>query len=185
MSLFEYVAIAFSLVFSFSVIRLVAGLPYASAEGRYWIHLGFCFLQLIVTAVAFWAFWLYRDVDWTLPRFLLVLANPALVYFNICALVPDDPKAVGSWRAHYYATRRRYFLGLGAWALVIALAGTLVLGIPVLHPLRAMQAGILVIGVVGAASTDPRVHGSIMLLAFLLLLAVVSTVFSSPTLLPA
>ena len=37
MTLFEYLAIAFSLVLSFSAMRLVAGLPYAAHPNRrYW-----------------------------------------------------------------------------------------------------------------------------------------------------
>ena len=34
MTLFEYLAIAFSLVFSFAAVRLVGGLPAALARGR-------------------------------------------------------------------------------------------------------------------------------------------------------
>jgi len=33
-TLFEYLAIAFSLVFSFAAVRLVGGLPYALEPGR-------------------------------------------------------------------------------------------------------------------------------------------------------
>ena len=44
MTLFEYLAIAFSLVLSFAAMRLVAGLPYAvQADRRYWVHLVFVF----------------------------------------------------------------------------------------------------------------------------------------------
>ncbi len=64
MTLFEYLAIAFSLVYSFSAMRFVAGLPYATQPGRrYWVHLTFVCLLLIGTAMAFWAFWGFRDAE--------------------------------------------------------------------------------------------------------------------------
>ena len=62
MTLFEYLAIAFSLVFSFSAMRLVAGLPYAAqANRRYWVHLVFVSAHLLLTAVGFWNLWNFRD----------------------------------------------------------------------------------------------------------------------------
>ena len=66
MTLFEYLAIAFSLVLSFSAMRLVAGLPYATQRGQYWVHLVFVLSQLLVTVVAFWNLWSFREATWTL-----------------------------------------------------------------------------------------------------------------------
>ena len=76
MTLFEYLAIAFSLLFSFTVMRLLAGLPPAAQPGRrYWVHLTFTCAQLAGTVATFWAFWSYRNATWTLPKFILVLAS--------------------------------------------------------------------------------------------------------------
>ena len=91
MTLFEYLAIAFSLVLSFSAMRLVAGLPHAAQPDlRYWVHLVFVSSLLLVTALAFWNLWNYRDATWTLPRFLLILTIPGLIYFLACTLVPEQ-----------------------------------------------------------------------------------------------
>ena len=95
MTLFEYLAIAFSLVLSFSAMRLVAGLPYAAQPNRrYWVHLSFVCILLLVTAVAFWNLWNYRDAMWTLPRFLLILATPGLIYFEACTLIPEQASTI-------------------------------------------------------------------------------------------
>ncbi|MCR9095903.1 MAG: hypothetical protein NXI30_16905 [bacterium] len=182
MTLFEYLAIAFSLVFSFSAMRLVGGLPHAlDPERRFWIHLAFVFCKLFATAVVFWAFWLYRDVEWTFPAFLLVLANPALLYFNVCALIPDDPSEVTSWRSHYFAVRRRFFSGVCLWVIAIGSAGTFVLGIPLLHPLRGIQAAVLAAGVAGALSDEPKVHAGLAAGLLVLLTVISLAVFSQPT----
>ena len=162
MSLFEYLAIAFSLVFSFSVMRLVSGLPDALDPGRrYWVHVSLVGLLLLATVGIFWGFWSYRDVDWNFERFLLALANPVIVYFNACALMPEDPASVASWRAYYFTIRKRYFTGFSCWALVAAASQTVLLQMPLSHPARMVQASVFAMGVLGASSANPRVHAGI------------------------
>ena len=108
MTIFEYLAISFSLVFSFTAMRLLAGLPYAVRRERvYWVHFSFVCVQLILTVVIFWAFWSYRDTEWTLPRFLLALGSPALIYFNACTLIPENPGAIESWREYFDSVLRK------------------------------------------------------------------------------
>ena len=92
MSLVEYLAIAFSLIFSFAALRLVAGLPHTlDSERRHYIHILHMFFVLFDTVSLFWGFWLYRDVQWNFFRFLCVLATPAVLNFLACTLVPDAP----------------------------------------------------------------------------------------------
>ncbi len=101
MSLFEYLAIAFSLVFSFSALRLVSGLPHAlDPSRRYAVHLSHVLLMLFLTPALFWTFWVFHDREWNFLRFLSVLAPPALIYFLACTLVPDTPSSVSSWRSY-------------------------------------------------------------------------------------
>jgi len=124
-SLFEYVAIAFSLIFSFSVMRLVGGISHALApDRRYWVHAVNVGFQLLATAVSFWMMWSFRDVDWTLQGFLLVLAGPALYYFNATLLVPEVPASIESWRVHYFAVCRRYWAAICLYAVILATTTT-------------------------------------------------------------
>lgn len=162
MSLFEYLAIAFSLVFSFAAMRLVSGLPHALDSGRrYWVHLVLVFLQLLAITGVFWIFWSYRDVEWSFPRFLLALASPAILYFNACTLIPEAPASVESWRAYYFSTRKRYFVAVCFWALAVGAASSVILRMPLTHPARALQGVAFALGVLGAASANPRVHAAI------------------------
>jgi hypothetical protein len=162
MTLFEYLAIAFSLLFSFSAMRLVAGLPHALLSGRrYWVHSCLVALQLILTVQVFWLFWNFRNVNWTFPTFVLVLMSPSLIYMNACTLVPESPSSVDSWRAYFDLVRRRYFVGVGCWCLALATISTVVLKMPLFHPARGVQAAVLAVSVVGAISTSHRVQSVI------------------------
>ena len=177
MTLFEYLAIAFSLIFSFTGMRLVAGLPHAAERRRrYWVHLSFMCFQLLATAMIFWLFWSFRTVEWNFPTFLLVLASPGLIYFNACALVPEDPSAVESWHDYYYSNRRRYFIGICCWILVLVTISTVVLKLPLVHPARALQAMMLAAAVVGATSANERVHSGLAIFCLALILLLTFTV---------
>ena len=159
MSLFEYLSIAYSLVFSFAAIRLVAGLPHALASTqRYYVHISHVFLMLFATVALFWGFWSFRDLDWNLFRFMSLLAGPGVVYFLACTLVPDEPSSIGSWRDYFYSVRRQYFIGFCLWSALQMANTTSLLQMPLLHPFRVVQILILAIGVVGLVSDNPAIQ---------------------------
>jgi hypothetical protein len=118
----------------------------------------------------------YREiVEWTFPGFLLVLAGPSLFYFNATVLIPDAPAAIESWRAHYFAVRRRYWIAICLWALVDATTDSALLEVPLVHPGRAVQGFLFVLGVSGVVSANVRVHEILALLVWLLPLAAIAT----------
>jgi len=161
--LFEYLSIAYSLVFSFALIRLVAGLPLAfDASRRYWVHIVHVCLGVFAALSLFWTHWSSREVEWTFPAFLLNLAGPGMIYFLSCALIPDEPSSVQSWRDYFFSARRRYFGGLCAWAALMVVNTTIFFGVPLLHPVRIVQVGIMALGLAGLASDHPRTHGFIL-----------------------
>jgi hypothetical protein len=178
MTLFEYLAIAFSLVLSFSGMRLIAGLPFVvQKRNRYWVHYAFVCFQLSATLAVFWNFWALRAVEWTFPTFVIALASPAVIYYNACVLVPESASAVESWRDYYFSVRRRYFIGLTSWMVIVAMISLVVLAVPLLHPLRAFHILMLVAAVTGILSENPRVHGALAIF-YLSLLAFAMTVFA-------
>ena len=181
MTLFEYLAIAFSLILSFAATRLIAGLSYATQPGRrYWVHLVFVLGHLALTIVVFWNLWNFRDVMWTLPKFVLALAYPGLVYFTACALIPEQASAVDSWRSYYYFARRNFFMGMAALALVVVFGSTVILELPWSHPVRITQSLAMGIGLLGASSSSPRVHACLALLVLFLTVAVLPVFFLQP-----
>jgi hypothetical protein len=181
MTHFEYLAIAFSLVFSFAAVRLVGGIPYALAPGRrYWVHLSFVFHELLRVAAGFCAFWSFRDVTWTFPTYLLALVAPGLVYFLAATLVPADPTEVDSWQDFYFGVRRRYFLAIVCWAVAVATTTTILVQMPWSHPFRLVQLGFLAFGVVGASFASPRIHAGLALIALALPAIAALTVMLRP-----
>ena len=162
MNLFEYLSIAYSLVFSFAAIRLVAGLPHVVASTqRYYVHISHVFLMLFATVTLFWAFWSFRDLQWNLFRFMSLLAGPGVVYYLACTLIPDEPSSVGSWRSYFYSVRKQYFIGFGFWAVLQLMNTTILLKMPLLHPFRVVQLLILALGVVGSTTDNPTIQRAI------------------------
>jgi hypothetical protein len=165
-TLFTYLAIAFSLVFSLAAVRLVGGLPSALAPARRsWVHVAFVFHELMRVAASFWVFWSYRDIAWSFGAYLLALVAPGLVYYLAATLVPEDPSHVLSWEDHYYEVRRRYFLGILGWTLALAATTTVLTGLPLLHPARVLQAAFAVFAITGAVSKSVRVHHALAAIA--------------------
>ena len=168
LSQFEYIAIAFSLIYSFSVMRLVSGISHAlDPDRRYWVHLAHVGFQLAASAVSFWVMWSYHDAEWSLRTFLLVLAGPALFYFNATVLIPEAAAAIESWRVHYFSVCKRYWVAICLWALVVAATDLALLEEPLLDPARAIQSYFLALGVTGAVSENPRVHSILVPLVWL------------------
>ena len=165
MTLFEYLAIAFGLVYSVAALRLLGGLPLAVAVSRrYWVHLALTFFQLLLIAASFWSLWALREVNWTFPRFLLALSIPALIYYCSAVLVPENPGEVTSWRVYYFDVRRRYFVGVALWALVGATNASVNLRLPLTHPSRAVHLAVLLASLVAMSSSRPGVHAVLALL---------------------
>jgi hypothetical protein len=171
-TLFEYLAIAYSLVISFAVLRAASGLPHALASGRrYWIHAAWLLTNLAGSLITFWLFWSFREVEWSLGRFVLALSNPTLIFVCASILVPDQPGRVQSWREHFYTVRLRYFAYAIAWLVVVALITTVVLDVPVRHPARLFQSAFLILFIAGAATSRPKIHAVLAVLPLLLVLA--------------
>ena len=177
MTLFEYLAIAFGLLFSLSVLRLIGGLPAALDRDRgYWVHQTLVVALLLLTAFAFWTSWSLSEVSWTFPRFFLALGLPGILYFNVATLIPADPPAISSWREYYYEVRVRFFVGLTVWMFVVAAGATVNLGMPLAHPARITQGLTLGIGLIGLSSSSPRVHAGLAISWVVILLLAAMTV---------
>ena len=175
--LFEYLAIAFSLILSMSAARLLSGLPYAiRAERRYWPHVVLAVVHLVSIAIQFWNFWSFREVNFTPLTFLLALSSPGMMFFISCSLVPENPSVVSSWRSHYYSARQPVFLGLTLWAVILTVGATCVLGLPWAHPARLGHAVLVLCGLLGASFSARRVHAGIAAFAAATLLALSATV---------
>ncbi len=180
-TLFEYLAIAYSLFISFAVLRALSGLPHAlAAQRRYWIHLAWVCLNLNGSLVMFWGFWGFQDVDWNYGRFLLTLGNPALLYVLACILTPEEPSRVVSWREHFFATRIKLFATALCWLAVVIAISFAVLEIPLGHPIRLFEAACLALWTLGAFSKRPAVHATIVCIMLVAVIALSVSLLVQP-----
>lgn len=172
MTLFEYLAIAFGLLYSVAALRLLGGLPAAmDPRRRYSLHLGLLLVNLFVVIVSFWTFWSLRDVEWTFMGFLVALTIPGLLFYMAAVLVPENPEDVASWRDHYFSVHTRWFGGMAAWGIGAATSASMNLGMGLAHPARLVHLLTVGIGVLGTSTARPRVHGVIVSAMCLLVVA--------------
>lgn len=163
MVLFEHVAVAFSMVLSFGVVRLLDGIRPALVPGRrYWVHVLWLLQKLIGHALYWWGFLTFReDLAWTVASFLWILLVPSLLFLQATALVSGNPSAVQSWRKHFFEIRSWFFSVDAVVILHSVITASVLRGVPLLDPLRALQAVGLSISIAGAASASPRLHAAI------------------------
>ena len=180
MTLFEYVAVAASLICSFSAVRLLGGAaPALRPEVRYWVHAVWVLMLMFLLSVQWWFFWSYRDVEWDYARFMLALSPLGLLYVQSTIVVPADTSEVKSWRAHYFDIRGRIFaIGLAMLAAMVACTVVL-LGHPILHWRRVLPGSMAALFLVGLVSERPNVHG-VIAVAMTALMVVAAVVFVRP-----
>jgi len=162
-------------------MRLIGGLSSAlNPERRYWIHSLLAFVILLAVAGSFWNFWGLKEVNWTLSKFLLVLLIPGLWYYCSCVLIPENPNDINDWQEYYYSIRVRFFLGMVGWTLVIIATSFFILHLPVAHPARIGHFTSLGISVLGVISSNPRVHGGLVLVLSVIVIGMCATIASQP-----
>jgi hypothetical protein len=70
-------------------------------------------------------------------------------------LVLKNPERVLSWREHYYAVRRRWFIGFALWGIAAGTSATINLGMPFAHRARSVHSGAVLLGLAGVALSKP------------------------------
>jgi hypothetical protein len=181
MTLFEYIAVASSIVISFTVLRILDALPAAAdPERRHWVHLGWLVWLLWACATLWWASWSYRSAVWTYPRFLLFLSAPALLFGMVRTLVSPDGERPASWREHFERVRRRFFALLCLYFVALTLMTWQLLGIPLIAPIRIAHFGMIGAGAIGALSASHRVQTAVLLLALAMLAAATAYGLAQP-----
>jgi hypothetical protein len=186
MTLFEYLSVAFSIVLSLAAVRLLSGVSVSFVpERRYWPHVTWVLIVLLMSAMVWWNFWSFKDVTWNFVRFLLTLFVPASIYLQAAALVPDNPGTVQSWREHFFAARKRFFVALASLFLLIAVNSWLLLDLPVLQPARVIQGLALGLALSGAVSTHNGWHQALPVIFLALLLIAALALFLQPGSIPS
>jgi len=156
---FEYLAGAYTLILSFAVVRILAGVPYAVQPGRrYWVHTSWLLVAIAHCLIGFWVFLSYREVEFTLPGFVSILSVPALIYVYSSLLAPADPSVIESWRDYFYAVRVPMFAAHFLLAALILFNNHVFLGVPAYGVTSLPVHTLLVISAIGFSSASPRLQ---------------------------
>ena len=166
---------------SFAVLRAMSGIPHAvRSSRRYWVHISWVVTALVLYLVAFWAFWPYREVEWTILKFMNALAIPALLYAYTSLLVPPDPAAVTSWRDYFLDIRMPFFTTGTVFMTAVILSNQTALSVSPLHPSQLGNYTLLAIYLIGLSSKKPRVHTALALVFPCVLSAYLLTLMVDP-----
>ena len=144
MTLFEYTAVAASLVISFTVVRLLGGVsPALDPSRRYWVHVAWIVYGLLNATANWWTYWSYNEVSWNYSLFLLSLMPLAVAYVVAALLLPEGAREVTSWRSHFQRVRKRFYAFQIAYLVLVIVCTVAILGHPVLHVRRIIPVSMI------------------------------------------
>jgi hypothetical protein len=129
---------------------------------------------------AWWMLWASRDVSWDYGRFLMQLAPPLILYLQATALVTSSPQSVESWRAHYYAVRRRFFALNFFLGLSFFLAQRIAAGLEAEWISPVGPVVVAAFSVAGFLSDSHRLHSILALIIVAGNILLVASIYSIP-----
>lgn len=182
MELFDYIAIAFSFVYTTAVIRLLGGLSAAiNKDRRYIVHLLFIVIMLVSIITSFWGIWAHRNLeDWKLYKFIFLLIDGALYYFIATVLVPENPNEVDSWKDYYYKNKHKLFYAILTFLVYIQLNGLVLTGAFYFGPEQYFHLIFLIPIFFGLRSNNHKVHLAIACFYVISTFTMMLTVASEP-----
>lgn len=171
MTLFEYMAIAVTVVLALSAVQTLASLrSIFQPQRRYWVHALWVVHLLLMHVILWWEIWVYlwaypHIESWNLVVFGLVLLNPCLLVVCTYALVFRRHSDETSWEQHFFSVRKWFFMVRGLIVVVSTLVFSLFLSIPILDPAQLPGLLMLFVCVVGVLYASRRVHGPLVLIS--------------------
>jgi hypothetical protein len=173
MTLFEFLSVAISIVLALSAGQLLTNLRevFDSAR-RSWVHATWVMHLLITHVLVWWSLWAFRDLDWNLVTFVLILLPPAILFLCSSALVPSYAPTVTSWEEHFFRVRRWFFAVRTLFLVAAGFRSWLLLDKPVLESPSPVSGAMFVVCVAGLILPGRRVHGALAIVGILLLIGV-------------
>jgi hypothetical protein len=169
MTQFEFVGVGVSLIVGLCFARLLDGTRDSfDPNRRYWIHSIWVVNKLMNAALLFWAGWVYRDVDsWSFTDFIVLIAAPGILYLQAHALVTANPQTITDWRTHYWSIRPFFFTANVLMLVVNFVSVYIISDVPFPSPETIPLTLILLLSILGVASSNERIHAVIATFAFL------------------
>jgi hypothetical protein len=180
---FNYLAVLISIILGLGITQLLSGLGRLLQDrGRvrmYWPPVVWVGVLLLLHVQTWWALFGLRSLQsWTFLAFLIVLAQPVVLFLLTALVLPGertDPER--DLRANYYS-QARWFFGLAVLLLIVSLTRDLVLtgGLPgVLN--TGAHALLLVLWGIAAITRSDVYHRAVAIGTALVLAAYVGVLF--------
>jgi hypothetical protein len=182
MTLFEYITVAVSLVLSLGLVRLLEGGLSAFSRSRvYPIHALWVIVVFTQHFMYWWMLWGVRGVvDWNFPRFLFLALPAVVLYLQATVLVSSTPRAVSSWREHYYLNAPLFF-GLNIVRLLLSVVvGWVAENSPPSSSTLAITSVTALASIAAMFSRTPWIHGAVVTVAVGINFLVILTISFSP-----
>jgi hypothetical protein len=183
--MFEFVLTGFTLVLALVITRILAGLRWIVAPGRfYWIHAVHVVSLLVLTSLIWWVLWYQRNNTWDYLSFAYnLLIGPGIMYFLAVLLVPDQPRRISQWKSYYFSIRKLLYASL-VLLVVAAFIGAIAFNhLPLLHPVQLLFMIAAGLAITGWSTTSERVHAALALIvAAVIVVAVVFAARATPPL---
>ena len=173
MTRFEFLIVAFSILISMAIARLLEGIVH---QARYrsgdWMHSSWLVLVLLNALTLWWVLWELNQATWSFYAFLVLLTGPMLIFAQAAVLIPSDPNTVKDWRAHFFANAKFFFLLRAVAVVQTIIAGHFIAGV---LPSRILYVGpvIFVVFVVAAYTQNQRYHLAVLVLSVVMALAAI------------
>ena len=173
MTLFEFVSVAVSIVLALSAGQILLNLREVfDPNRRYWVHAVWVVQALIIHVLVWWSLWAYRDIQWDLASFVLVLVPAGVLFVMSSALVPNSSSTVTSWEAHFFEVRRWFFAARILFIIGAGFRSWFLLEKPILESPTPVSQLILVLLIAGILIANRRFQGVLAVVTSVLLVFV-------------
>ena len=173
MTLFEFISVAVSIVLALSAGQILLNLREVfDPNRRYWVHAVWVVQALIIHVLVWWSLWAYRDIQWDLASFVLVLVPAGVLFVMSSALVPNSSSTVTSWEAHFFEVRRWFFAARILFIIGAGFRSWFLLEKPILESPTPVSQLILVLLIAGILIANRRFQGVLAVVTSVLLVFV-------------
>ena len=95
---------------------------------------------------------------WTQLTYYIIVLLPCALFAAIELLMPIGAGAETDWEKHYFSIRPWFFGVLITFQTVATLASYIIGDVPLTHPYRIIQVGVIAVASVGLFTSRPRAH---------------------------
>lgn len=160
MDIFEYLMVMVSIILGLGATQTLRGLSKIARSSTTFLPLTIWSVTLFYMHIqVWWALWDLTAVQtWNQLYFSFIIAIPCLLFGATELLLPMANSPDTDWQSHFFSVRK-WFFGVLCIFLVFAMFETyILLGLPLTHPYRIIQATTLAATITAFNARSPKTH---------------------------